>query len=406
MLRFFPKTALSMAAVYIAIFFLMGMTTPFWPLWLKAHGLSEIETGLVAAAAMGMKLLSNPVASQLTDKTGSYRIILISTLIIALALLAVLTSFIHEFWSIFFLSALFFACVSTVVSLSEAMTISYAYADNFDYGRVRMFGSLSFMISASCSGFFIDSYGVRSMPIAMAVFIFCTMGALLTAPKAKATVKAKTTATTDGTTAAQHHGWKYLLTCRPFLIFLGAAGFVQMGHAMYYTYSAMYWKGMGISENIIGLLWGIGVIAEILLLAFSTPLIQRFGTFNLMLIGAIGGIIRWTITAFTLSVPMLVLLQTMHAMTFACAHIGAMHFLARYIPSHYGARAQAAFSIVALGPGVGLAILAVGPAYAHYGGFAFLSGTFFCSLALICNVCLRKYLGVPHDRVALPYKLL
>jgi MFS transporter, PPP family, 3-phenylpropionic acid transporter len=79
------------------------------------------------------------------------------------------------------------------------------------------------------------------------------------------------------------------------------------------------------------------------------------------------------VTGFITSVPLLVLVQLLHAFTFGAAHLGAMHFLARRLPAASAATAQTLYATVVGGIGHGLLILLAGALYGSIGSAAYLA---------------------------------
>ena len=131
----------------------------------------------------------------------------------------------------------------------------------------------------------------------------------------------------------------------------------------------MEWRAAGISGITIGVLWGIGVLAEIVLFAFSARL--AIGPTMLLMLGAAGAILRWTAMAFDPPTAVLLPLQLLHAASFGAAHLGAMGFLARAVPRELAATAQglvATVSGIVMASATGLS----GLIYAASGSFAYL----------------------------------
>jgi PPP family 3-phenylpropionic acid transporter len=133
---------------------------------------------------------------------------------------------------------------------------------------------------------------------------------------------------------------RQLLRQRDYALFVLAAGLLQASHAVYYGFGSLHWRSAGLSDRLIGLLWSEGVLAEILLFAFSAGMLRRIGPLNLLLLGAGGGIVRWTFTAATSDPVALVGLQLLHGLTFGAAHLGAMHYMARAVSPGLTASAQ------------------------------------------------------------------
>ena len=191
--------------------------------------------------------------------------------------------------------------------------------------------------------------------------------------------------------------WRKLLATPLFVLFLLGQGCAQASHAMYYAFGSLYWRGLGHSEAVIGILWGEGVIAEVIVFAFGARLLARLGPQGMLLLGAAGGIVRWTGSAFATDLWQLALLQALHGLTFGAAYLGAMHFMARFIRMEASATAQSVYSAMSQGLGLGLGFIAVGPLYAAYAGHAYLAMTVLSAIGTLGAFFLLRRWG---DRVA------
>jgi PPP family 3-phenylpropionic acid transporter len=156
-----------------------------------------------------------------------------------------------------------------------------------------------------------------------------------------------------------------------FFLFLAVTSLIQGSHIVYYTYAGLFWRNQGMSAAEIGLVWPLGVLAEILLFVFSAHVVRRIDAVHLMAIGAIACAIRWTLMAFGPSLPVLLATQFLHGLTFAVPHLGAMYFILRATPPRLSATAQSLYS-VSTGLVSSIALLPAGHFYAAWGERIFL----------------------------------
>ena len=153
---------------------------------------------------------------------------------------------------------------------------------------------------------------------------------------------------------------------------LAAASLIQASHAVYYGFSALQWRGAGLDGTAIAALWGLGVIAEILLFAISGRLPPFFQPTVLIMIGAAGGALRWTAMALDPPASVLAWLQLLHAASFGATHLGALGFVARHAPVGQGATAQG-YLAIALGVTMAAATGLSGWLYGSFGSGAYLA---------------------------------
>src|SRR5207247_4275206 len=137
-----------------------------------------------------------------------------------------------------------------------------------------------------------------------------------------------------------------LLRDRGFLAVAAGAGLIQASHAIYYGFATLDWRAAGLGGGEIGALWALAVVAEIALFAVSGRL--PLAPTTLLMIGAAGAAVRWVAMAFAPPLPVLALLQRLHALSFGATHLAAIGFVARAAPAALGATAQGHLA-VALG---------------------------------------------------------
>lgn len=359
--------AVRLAVFYAAVFLVIGIFLPFWPVWLASRGLDAVQIGWVTAIGIVARVVTNPLIAHAADRWGERRRSIIR---LSLTALAVFTLFLgaEGFVAIALVSVLFATCWMSIMPLTESLTMLVARVERLDYGRIRLWGSLSFIAAAAVGGWFLTG---RS---ADAIF-WCILASL-------AVAAALTPLLPDVTMPKMATGRLPLaevLRDRTFLIFLGAATLIQGSHAVLYSFGTLHWQFIGYSETTIGLLWAEGVIAEIMLFAYGTRLLRYVSPVHLLLLGALAGLVRWTAIGFSDSLLLLIGTQALHAFTFGAAHLGAIHFIAHRIEPGLSATAQSLYASVVGGLGIGLATVGAGHLYAAYGGRAY-GAMAFCSL--------------------------
>ncbi len=240
-----------LALFYSGFFLVIGVLMPFWPLWLKSRGLGAAEIGIVLASGMWIKVLINPFTSALADHLGERKRLIAGLSVMAFASFT-LFAFVHSFWPVLLVSMLFFAFWAPMIPLGESLTMLTAARRSLDYGRIRLWGSLSFIIAAGTAGRILAGrpadlvYWLVLGAVGVAVG-FCFLLPDIRAPKA----------------AGRRLLILDVLRDKSFLIFLAAAGMVQTSHAVYYAFGTLHWRAAGYTETVIGALWAEGVIAEI-----------------------------------------------------------------------------------------------------------------------------------------------
>ncbi len=154
-------TAVRLAAFYGAVFAVVGVQPPFWPVWLEARGLSAGEIGLVIAASFWPRVVTSLVIPHHADRLGERRrpmVLLAAITLIGVALFALA----DRFWMLMGLSLVTGATFAAILPLGEALALQEAHEHRISYGRVRLWGSITFIVAAIAGGARCSSPGRRS----------------------------------------------------------------------------------------------------------------------------------------------------------------------------------------------------------------------------------------------------
>lgn len=344
-------------SVFFAAYFLVvGVYLPYFPVWLEAKGLSAGDIGILIALPMVMRVVFTPLMAVAAGRFALLtRAIAVFSVLGALPIVALLV--VDEFWAIFVVigvSALFW---NPILPLAEALTLAGVRRGSVSYGRMRLWGSWSFIAATIAGGWLL----VRLDPedtaaIIVACFALCVAAAFwLREPDHRA----------DAPPVAQSSSLKdtaRLFALKPLIFALVAAALVQASHGVLYTFGSVHWAAAGIGYGTIGWLWAIGVLAEIALFAISGPAGRAFGAFGLILLGGIAGVIRWGAFGLDPTLPALIMLQVLHGFTFGAAHLGLVQMIAAAVPERHAAAAQALYFTVG-GLTLGLATYVSGDLY-------------------------------------------
>ena len=350
--------ALRLSLFYAAFFFASGVQMPFWPVWLASRGLGPAEIGALLAIGQWVRVAANPLVGMLADRAGDRRRVMLLLGVTGVAgYLLCLPA--RGFAALLLPSAITAAAASALLPLVDSLAL--ASASRLDYGRVRLWGTVAFIVATLMGGGILQGRSpdiVLYLLLATAVALAASCTALPRAAVPRPSRRAPF--------------WR-LLFDRSFLLFLAAATLIQSSHAVYYAFGTLYWQRLGYADATIAWLWAEGAIAEVVLFYFGAPLVRRIGPHGLMVLGGAGALLRWGATAVATSLPALVLLQPLHALSFAAAHLGAMHFVARAVPPERAATAQSLYAAIVNGVGLGVVALGAGALYAAVGGGAYFA---------------------------------
>lgn len=365
-----------LALFYAALFVNLGFALPYWPVWLQSRGLDATQIGIVLAAGLMTRVIASPFAAHMADLRGNRHLTMrfLAAGTVGAYLLYGLT---WDFWSLLPVAVLSACFFPALMPLAESLTVRASYHQKLDYGRIRLWGSVTFILAAIAGGRLLKDGSIDRvwwMIVGAAVLILAATFVLPrdTQPKLAREAGART--------------WlraRQVVLQRRFLLFLLVSGLIQASHAVYYGFATLHWLSLGYSETVIGALWAEAVIAEILLFAVSNRVIGRVGPERLLLLACALGVVRWLVTGATEALPVLFAVQLLHAMTYGAAHLAAMHFIQRTTPPELSATAQSVYSATAMGVIMGVAMFASGPLYEALGGGAY---TWMAGMAALATV--------------------
>ncbi len=351
-----------LAALYAGIFVMSGIQLPFFPVWLKAKGLDPQMIGIVLAAPIVARLIAVPLVARTADRRDAVRTAIIVTSFLGVAGY-VLVGLAEGARAILIAYALASLALTPLMPLAETYALKGLGQRGRAYGPVRLWGSAAFILGTFVAGFATDTIPARDL-------IWLVATASLLSALAALTLAPLSAAAPPDSEPAQPR--RPLLRDPAFVAVLAAASLIQASHAVYYGFSALQWRGAGLDGTAIAALWGLGVIAEILLFAISGRLPPFFQPTVLIMIGAAGGALRWAAMALDPSASVLPWLQLLHAASFGATHLGALGFVARHAPAGQGATAQG-YLAIAVGVTTAAATGLSGWLYGSFGSRAYLA---------------------------------
>ncbi len=367
-----------LSAMYGAMFLVIGIMMPFWPVWLEAKGLSATEIGMVIAAGSILRVFMSPLIARVADRSGERKRIIVS--VTCLAFVAFLPfALADDFLTILLLQAVFAGLLGPLMPLSESLTMIGARTHNLDYGRIRLWGSLTFIAGASGVGFYLKGAppDVIWTTIALAMGLSVMISTVI--PDFRSTP-----------TGPENTPLRQVLADRTFLVFIIATACIQGSHAMMYTFGTLHWLNLGFNEATIGLLWAEGVIAEVILFIFAAKAIRRIGPARLIALGGLACLIRWLAMAYTDDLAVTIALQVLHAFTFGAAHLGAVYFIADRMPEHVSATAQTVYALLVSGIGIGMTSFLSGHLYGAFAGQGYLAMAAMGAVGMVLAWSIRR----------------
>jgi MFS transporter, PPP family, 3-phenylpropionic acid transporter len=326
------------ALLFCAPMMVNGIALLYFPAMLRDLGMSDVEIGLIVSIPFLLRMIGMPVGAAIADRVREKVVVLIWSAGVSLAT-AVAMLFAHSFWPIVLFYGIQSLFYSPFVPIAEATLVTGVRRWGFDYGFLRLWGSVAFVGSTLLGGWLLDLFGGAMVVPAMTVFFAVTTLVALAAPRL-GRMTSPAAPDRGARSAGRSEFWRV-----DFLLVIVGAALVQGSHGLLFGFGTVYWTSLGISGFEISVLWAIAVVAEIALFWVSGPFLARFGNLTLILFGSVAALVRWSLFPLAGGFWAFLPLQMLHAFTFAIIHVGIQRFLMDRIGEERGASAQGFYQV-------------------------------------------------------------
>ena len=337
---------------YAAYLGAMGLILPYFPVYLSARGLDVAAIGMITGLLALARVFSPPLVGHMLDKKSSSRGFIMGASLAA-ALCILLLSWAANIWIVAAVVLAFGFLWSAVLPLTDRISIHVSEAAWADYGRLRVWGSIGFVVASLAGGAWLADTDMLQFPYWLCLLLMVTAVAARGFPA-------------DIGQSVSIGGEQERFTAAFFALL--ATGFLmQASHGAYYGFYSLYLVELGYEGWQIGAFWVVGVAAEIVVMwAFSRPLQQAAPAWVLgtcLLLASF----RWLGIGLASDWWWLILLQLLHAASFSAFHISSLTWVKRLAPSASHAAAQGWYSACGFGLGTTLGIMGCGWISAQHG---------------------------------------
>ena len=327
-------------ALFFAYFAFVGMFSPYLSLWLDHRGLAIGQIAVLLALPQVLRIVAPPFWGWMADRGGRRVALLRAT---ALGALAVLIAFPLADRPAEYAAAmlLLFFATAAQMPIGEAIALDLARGDAGRYGRMRLWGSVGFIVTVLAGGPLLEAFGLAALPWLMAATMGLLVAVTFSLPEQPAPRAARPRVPLG-----------VRLREPATIAFLVSAFLMIHAHAALYAFFSLFLDRHGYGTAAIGAIWAVGVVAEIVLFMAQRRLFDRFSALRLLAFSFLACALRFAmIGGSDGALWVLLLAQLMHAITFGLHHSASMSVLHRWFEPAQQARAQAAFIVVAYGLG-------------------------------------------------------
>jgi PPP family 3-phenylpropionic acid transporter len=329
-----------LSGFYFFYFASLGALIPYWGLYLKSLQFSVVEIGELVAIMMATKVVAPNVWGWIADHTGQrMNLVRLACLLSILAFAGVFLA--RGYWWMALVMSLFSFFWNAALPQFEATTLNHLGADTHRYSSIRLWGSIGFIIAVTLLGALFEQTGTSGLPVVvLGLFAGIWLWSLLVPEKA------------SGHLPRDHAPLRQVLQQPEVISLLLVCFLIQASHGPYYTFYSIYLSDHGYSESLIGQLWALGVVAEIVVFLRMHRWLPRYGARSLMLAATLLAALRWLLLAgFVEKLWVMVLAQTLHAASFGLYHAVSIHLIHRLFRGRHQGRGQALYSSLSFGAG-------------------------------------------------------
>lgn len=362
-----------LSGFYFFYFAVLGVLAPYWAPYLRSVGFDAVQIGNLMAIIMATKIVAPNLWGWIADRTGrSIRVVRLASLLSVTTYVGVF--FGTGFWWLAAVMTLFTFFWNASLPQVEAVTLNHLGEDTGRYGWLRLWGSLGFIASVMAMGPVIDRYGaVTVLPVLFILMAGIFISSLLLPEQG----------------GPEHHESAPLLSVlknRSVAVFLIVCLLLQASHAAYYTFYTIYLSDVGYSKTFIGILWALGVFAEIVIFLSMQKILRLVSLRVLWLFSLAVAVLRWLLIGmFPEHLGILIFAQTLHAFSFGAYHVTSIQLVHRYFRGKLQHRGQALYSSMSFGAGGAAGSLAAGYLWQWHGStftFMVMAGVAFVGVIL------------------------
>jgi PPP family 3-phenylpropionic acid transporter len=351
-----PEQAFNFGFFFFAYYGFIGIFSPYASLFFAQRGMTGPQIGVLMSLMQVMRIFGPNLWGWVADRTRQ-RVGVLRITAMAACLMFVGMFFGQTFAQFFIVMVAINTFTSAQGPLSEALMLSAMRGDLTHYGRLRLWGSIGFIAAVTVGGELLDWRGIELVPWMSWVMLGLVLLASLRLREGRAAGPAQAMPSVLS-----------ILRQPEVLAFFASSFLMIAAHASLYVYLSLYLAELGYSKTVIGLLWSLGVVAEIFFFYYQAPLFRRFGTRALLLTSLLVAVARFAVIGLAAqSIAWMLLAQVLHAATFGTHHSASVMRMQRWFSGPLQASGQALYISISYGLGGTLGGLLMSLAWDRFG---------------------------------------
>jgi PPP family 3-phenylpropionic acid transporter len=355
----------SLSAVYFWYFAFIGLFAPYFGLFLQSLGQSAFEIGVLLSVMQLARVLAPHGWAVLADRLGR-RVRLLRITLALSALFAAGFLLAEGFWTLFAVVAALGLVSSASMPLVEATTLARLEGRMAGYGAVRLWGSVGFVVAVLAGGWALDRTPIDILPWLFVATILATLAATAGVGEARSPA------------GREHAALGPVVRRREVAVLMAACFLMSVAHGPLYSFFSIYADAAGYDKTTIGVLWTLGVVAEIAVFATLPRWLPHASMERILAVSFALAVARFVMIGWAVEhLAVLVVAQLLHGATFGSYHVAALAVVHRWFDGSRQVRGQALYTALSYGAGGFLGSLAsgalweaVGPAWTFTAGAA------------------------------------
>jgi len=338
-----------LSGFYFFYFAFVGAMSPFWGLYLQSLTFNAFEIGVLMSLLQAMRIFAPNIWGHIADQTGR-RTTIVQIAAFGSVLVFSGVFFGSGFWWMFTVMAALGFFWSASLPLVEAMTLSHLGEHTDAYGRIRLWGSVGFILMVVGVGYAFDHVAIGWLPWAVLGVMLGITAFARVIPEAEILPH-----------HTDHHSVWAVVKRPDVASLLAACMLMAVTHGPYYTFYSIYLVDHGYEKSTVGWLWALGVLCEIGMFLVIPRIFARVPPRRLILASFALAVLRFLLIAWGVESPWLVWgAQTLHAFTFGPFHASAVALIHQHFRGRHQARGQALYTSLSYGIGGTIGGLASG----------------------------------------------
>jgi MFS transporter, PPP family, 3-phenylpropionic acid transporter len=367
-----------LAGVYFFYFAYLGAFAPYFSLYLSSLGVTAAGIGVIMSLPQLVRIVAPHLWGWLADRGGErLRVARICTVVGTAVYCGLFAA--QGFEALFVIVLLMSFFLSAALPQVEVTTLAHLGERSADYGRVRVWGSIGFIVTVLVVGYVLDWLPIAWLLWIMLAILVGVAALLMLVPEAP-----------QAPHAVDHTPIGRVIREPQVIALIVACALMAVAHGPYYTFYSIHLVGYGYTKGAVGWLWSLGVICEIAIFFWMAHLFRAFTLRQVLIASFALAAIRFAIIALCGdNLALLLIAQTLHAASFGSFHASALGYMNRFFRGRHQARGQAIYTSLSFGFGGTLGGIYAGYAWEHYGAVITFSGASLCALTGMLILWLR-----------------